>query len=896
MEKLLGKIRTMKEDIIRLQKEGGAVSYDKKKEEKRQKERLRIEEQVKTREEEAMKKEEESLLRSRKEERLKEITLEKKKEQEEKQKAEEAAPKVVKPAPVFKPKEVVKKAPVPKVEPKPESELISKLSRKEILFNEKEGLRKERFEIRQDMDKILEQKQPLEKKKALALSKLEDVKKSFHSIIVKERKVEEIQKALEEKEMMAKTSKQMKKIEKERWRIEETRRRLEKARWPWDEKIKELDISSQEAEEELLVLSSKEVELSSRQEAIVKKEENIASELKKIRLREDLEEAKKLRESFEGKITDIETRISKVGADLNEVLGKEKQIEQKKKIIEEEELETKDIDKKRGLEKERWGVEEKRREIESKRWELDDLKDELASQLEKVKSRIDSISEKEKDILTEISEIDKSLEDKPVVSKAELESKPKPKPEPGPEQKPESVEKPEEEQKGEAISVPSGRKEKLEQAKKRIESLRKAMGEREKKSEELEEKIQEKKRLEQKRITAEKEKSRKHEESLAEREKRRKELLGRLQSPLSVEQKMPPPPTPSEFVKKLPKKLSKRNKLLVRIILVVLVIIILTAIVTFWYWYLRVRPQYPVGEGNGEITQEEGGPGEITGNGGKPGVSEAIFNVDDVRNLSVANLGEVSDLLFQTLQEIQVDDQFRRIVIKRDDKEINLQEFMQSLSIRMPDGFYNKVDDKMTLFVYSQPQGNRLGLISRIDDTTNLNNMLSAQESTMEEDLKPMFELVGQTKPAVINYFRSARNVLGYEGPDFRYKTIGVNDIGICYTLSDQFYVLTSSWKAMERILNKLEVSPPKQELTMDLKIGNKNDEVTILQTWLAKDARIYPEGIISGYYGSLTKKAVTRFQEKYASDILAPQGFEEGTGIVDSFTRNKLNELYAIH
>jgi len=90
-------------------------------------------------------------------------------------------------------------------------------------------------------------------------------------------------------------------------------------------------------------------------------------------------------------------------------------------------------------------------------------------------------------------------------------------------------------------------------------------------------------------------------------------------------------------------------------------------------------------------------------------------------------------------------------------------------------------------------------------------------------------------------------------------------------------------------------VKPSQEELTefkSELKEGSKGKEVTALQTCLARDPEVYPEGKITGYFGSQTKAAVIKFQEKYAQDILQPWGFIEGTGLVSKTTRAKLNEL----
>jgi len=77
-----------------------------------------------------------------------------------------------------------------------------------------------------------------------------------------------------------------------------------------------------------------------------------------------------------------------------------------------------------------------------------------------------------------------------------------------------------------------------------------------------------------------------------------------------------------------------------------------------------------------------------------------------------------------------------------------------------------------------------------------------------------------------------------------------------------------------------------------DLKLGSRGEEVKELQKCLSKYPEVYPQAKITGFFGSETKEAVIRFQEKYAKEILEPWGFIKGTGLVSKTTRSKLNEL----
>jgi peptidoglycan hydrolase-like protein with peptidoglycan-binding domain len=77
---------------------------------------------------------------------------------------------------------------------------------------------------------------------------------------------------------------------------------------------------------------------------------------------------------------------------------------------------------------------------------------------------------------------------------------------------------------------------------------------------------------------------------------------------------------------------------------------------------------------------------------------------------------------------------------------------------------------------------------------------------------------------------------------------------------------------------------------SVNLGFGMTSSDVYRLQQLLATDSEIYPEGIVSGYFGHKTREAVERFQLKHG---VVSSNNEVGYGFVGPKTRAKLGEVF---
>lgn len=80
-------------------------------------------------------------------------------------------------------------------------------------------------------------------------------------------------------------------------------------------------------------------------------------------------------------------------------------------------------------------------------------------------------------------------------------------------------------------------------------------------------------------------------------------------------------------------------------------------------------------------------------------------------------------------------------------------------------------------------------------------------------------------------------------------KNFSYNQAGIAFTLALAFVTIPSVTSAAT--------------LYRELELGMRGADVSTLQTFLAQDNTIYPQGLVTSYFGSLTKSAVSNFQSR---------------------------------
>lgn len=87
------------------------------------------------------------------------------------------------------------------------------------------------------------------------------------------------------------------------------------------------------------------------------------------------------------------------------------------------------------------------------------------------------------------------------------------------------------------------------------------------------------------------------------------------------------------------------------------------------------------------------------------------------------------------------------------------------------------------------------------------------------------------------------------------------------------FSIIEVSAILMFSLMFSLAITAHAATLTRQLQVGMNGQDVSDLQTFLATDSTIYPQGLVTGHFGFLTKAAVSNFQVRNGIDSVGRVG-----------------------
>jgi len=735
--------------------------------------------------------------------------------------------------------------------------------RKIVLGRKQEEAKAERTALQSEVQRSSTRVKNLNFAKTEILNATKRLKSSFKEIVDGERKIEEEARLIETKEAQAINPNTKKQIEEKRWKMEKRRREFEQKRWPWDDKLRNLEDKLEKIDVEIRDANFEKENVNKKQNELLLKEEKIRLELEKINIDEELKKMGELKNAAEAKKAEVFESLKKIEIDLGDIMTQEKIVEDEKRNVDEQERSIRAIEERRELEKQRWQIEEKRRDIEKKRWVVDEIKQSAQAQLKSAEERLGLIDSRMESLRSRADEINiklglKQPEAKLVQQSPEEEPKealkeaPKnlPREETAPLKKELANQSEIKKNIGQNLAAINGQlsaegvsKERQEQAmleienaRKRIEALKREAAEaraRQKpKVSEIAMPIEGKKAIEEAPTKEEIEESMGLEnKDILNGDKGREELLSRIRSPLDRKEFG----AGAEFYKNfegiaqkekkevenrimknesiqtrqdgvvvpLAKKPSKGEKLWVRLFVVIFVITLLFANLTFWYWYFKIRNQTPIGEPNAvpALAPEA----SITPISPEISAPNSLIITENERMLRTDATG-MRGLISEAIAEPQTEGQFRRLILinKNENNVFSIREFFGALGVVASEEFYQQLDDDFTLFIYSQNQGKRIGFINKMKNSNGFTGLMAGLEPNLLNDFRNFFSLIGYEGPAVASYFRDADQAVGYGGLNFRYQTLSAQDMGICYFISSDYFIFTSSWESMENTLKRV--------------------------------------------------------------------------------------------
>ena len=253
-------------------------------------------------------------------------------------------------------------------------------------------------------------------------------------------------------------------------------------------------------------------------------------------------------------------------------------------------------------------------------------------------------------------------------------------------------------------------------------------------------------------------------------------------------------PQKETILPKPPQKPSRAKKILIRIGIILIFFLFLT----FFYWYFGIKkPSTPKIIEKPPVEKEEKKVEE------KPEIliPPSLISVEKVISPEISKIEDIPKISDQINQEVLSEGKFTQIAIKNksDNRLVSIEEISPIYQIEVPEGFFQKLEkESSTLALFGQKEGKRIVFLAKVKEETGLKELLK----NWEEKISKEGVFVSGSKITTLSpYFRTS----SYQNVGFRYLTISKEDLGICYAWFDNYFVFTTSFEGMKKIIEEIK-------------------------------------------------------------------------------------------
>lgn len=198
----------------------------------------------------------------------------------------------------------------------------------------------------------------------------------------------------------------------------------------------------------------------------------------------------------------------------------------------------------------------------------------------------------------------------------------------------------------------------------------------------------------------------------------------------------------------------------------------------------------------------------------EPTLPDTLISVGETKVVQIDKSEEtlLPEKLAEVLGQEQEKGVLKRVLVKVADgveKEyLDLDGLISSLGINIPSEVSQFVEEAVTnggnytLFLYGQPEGNRLGLIINLKDGAEITEIMTAWEETAKADLSPL--LAGAD---IANLPAEEFKDNLYQGVNIRYVNFPEPDLSIDYAIIGNLLVIGSSRESMYAAVDNLIIA-----------------------------------------------------------------------------------------